>query len=187
MLATFDKIKQRRDQFWQTFQTQYLETLRFTQEKMANNFQRRPKKGDIIIIHSPDPRHKWKLGTIEQLIISADGECRQVIVRTENTVTTRATAHCYPLELELEDANDGFLAQQQKERAQVHAGPLTELKQKMRKEAKRSNLAREDLESILHELEDDDCEAEIVGSRPRRQAAIVAAQMRQQMIEDNAL
>ena len=57
----------------------------------------------------------------------------------------------------------------------------------MRNEAKKSNLAREDLESILHELEDDNNEAEIVGSRPRRQAAIVAAQMRQQMIEDNAL
>ena len=185
--ATFEKIKHRRDQFWQTFQTQYLETLRFTQDRMANNFQRRPKRGDIIIIHSPDPRHKWKLGTIEQLIISADGECRQVIVRTENTVTTRSTAHCYPLELELEDANDEFLAQQQMERAQVHAGPLKELKQKMRKEAKKSNLAKEDLESIMHKLEDENSEAEIVGSRPRRQAAIVAAQMRQQMIEDNAL
>ena len=73
------------------------------------------------------------------------------------------------------------------ERSQVHAGPLKELKQKMRKEAKKSNLAKEDLESIMHKLEDENSEAEIVGSRPRRQAAIVAAQMRQQMIEDNAL
>ena len=57
----------------------------------------------------------------------------------------------------------------------------------MRNEAKKSNLSREDLKSIIDKLEDVKSEAEIVGLRPRRQAAIVAAQMRQQMIEDNAL
>ena len=154
---------------------------------MANKFKKIPKRGDIIIIHSPDPRYKWKLGVIEQTIISADGECRQVMVRTENAVTTRATAHCYPLELELEDENDQFLVDQQKERAQVHAGPLKELKQRMRNEAENSNLSKQDLNSIVDKLEDEIKETDIVGLRPRRRAAIVAAQLRQQMIDDNVL
>ena len=154
---------------------------------MTNNFKRVPKREDIIIIHSPDPRLKWKLGVIEQCVMSPDGECRQVVVRTENTLTTRATAHCYPLELELEDEHDEFLVQQQKVRAQVHAGPLRELKQRMRNEAQRANLAKEDLNTIIDKLKDEEDENENLGSRPRRQAAIVAAQMRQQMIDDNRL
>ena len=36
--GTYDKMKQRRDQFWQPFQTQYLEHLRFTEDRMANKF-----------------------------------------------------------------------------------------------------------------------------------------------------
>ena len=128
-----------------------------------------------------------EIGVIEQCFISPDGECRQVVVRTENTLTTQATAHCYPLELELEDEHDEFLVQQQKVRAQVHAGPLRELKQRMKNEAQRANLAKEDLNTIIDKLEDEEDENKNLGSRPRRQAAIVAAQMRQQMIDDNRL
>ena len=54
----------------------------------------------------------------------------------------------------------------------------------MKNEAQRANLAKEDLNTIIDKLED---ENENLGSCPRRQAAIVAAQMRQQMIDDNRL
>ena len=91
------------------------------------------------------------------------------------------------MELELEDEHDEFLVQQQKVRAQVHAGPLRELKQRMKNEAQRANLAKEDLNTIIDKLEDEEDENKNLGSRPRCQAAIVAAQMRQQMIDDNRL
>ena len=57
----------------------------------------------------------------------------------------------------------------------------------MKNEAQRANLAKEDLNNIIDKLEDENDENENLGSRPRRQAAIVAAQMRQQMIDDNRL
>ena len=54
----------------------------------------------------------------------------------------------------------------------------------MKNEGQRANLEKEDLDTIIDRLED---ENENLSSRPRRQAAIVAAQMRQQMIDDNRL
>ena len=54
-------------------------------------------------------------------------------------------------------------------------------------EAQKTNLAKGDLNTIIDKLEDENDENENLGSRPRRQAAIVAAQMRQQMIDDNRL
>ena len=91
------------------------------------------------------------------------------------------------MELELEDAHDEFLVHQHKVRAQVHAGPLRELNQRKKNEAQRANLAKDDLNTIIDKLEDENDENENLGSRPRRQAAIVAAQMRQQMIDENRL
>ena len=60
---------------WPTVE-QYLETLRFTQDKMGNSFKATPKVGDRCLIYSPDePRYVWKVTVVQSRVISKDGEC----------------------------------------------------------------------------------------------------------------
>ena len=181
----YQLIKDKKLKFWRAFQEQYLETLRFTQDKMGNSFKNTPQIGDICLVYEPDmPRHKWKLAIIKNRVISKDGQCRSCVIKIENRVTSRPNNFLFKLEMELDDDHEAFLRAQQTSRAEKHQGPLRELKQKMRKEATKSSLPTEDINVILSKLEE---EPENLPVRPKRTAAVKTAVIRQQMIKDNIL
>ena len=85
-------------------------------------------------------RLRWKKAIIKALIVSQDEQIRSCVIQTENGETTRPVNLLYKLELEIEDYYDAHLGIQQANRAQRHAGPLKELKRKMRADAKKTEL-----------------------------------------------
>ena len=91
------------DKFWKALQQQYLHSLRFTRDKMRNNYLKTPKIDDIVILHTSDPRNKWKMARVVKLIPSEDGEIRECAVICKDVVMTRAVNHLYPLEINVED------------------------------------------------------------------------------------
>ena len=185
--SLYGQLKERQEKFWQALQAQYLETLKFTRDKMGNNFTTRAKVGDVCLIYSEQPRLKWKMAIIMQLIESEDKEHRQAVIKTENGTTTRSLNHLYPLELEIEDLNDKELVNQQLLRARVHQEPLRELKAKMKNTAAKENLPKHDINNIIQKLDEEIDQSQHISHRPRREAAIKAASLRKQMIEENAL
>ena len=185
--AIYNQLKDRQETFWQALQSQYLETLKFTKDKMGNSFTTRAKVGDVCLIYSDQPRLKWKLAVIMQLIESKDKEHRQAVIRTENGTTTRSLNHLYPLELEVEDLRDQALVSQQLARAKVHEQPLKELRTKMKQTAIQNKQPEEDISNIIDKLDQELDQTQHISHRPRRDAAVKAAMMRQQMIRDNAI
>ena len=185
--TVYGQLKERQEKFWQALQTQYLESLRFTKDKMGNQFLSKPKVGEICLTYSDLPRLKWKLAIILQLVYSKDGECRQALIKTENGTTTRSLNHLFPMELELEDLRDEFLVIQQTNRAKVHETPLKKLKEKLKFTAVEQNLPQSDIDKIVDKLDQELQESHHRPVRPRREAAVKAAQLRKKMIADNAI
>ena len=184
----YNEVKERKEKFWKTFQNQYLETLRFTTDRMGNRHKREPKVGDICIIHSDDPRNKWKMAIIMQRVEGSDGLCRECVIKTKNGVTTRSALHLYPLELTAEDYLDADKVEQQTQRALNHTVELRELEQKLAKAARDSNMIDTNLEQVLDKLDlEDHDRTEKAHEKPRRKAALKAMELNQQMIRDNAV
>lgn len=185
----FEELKERRNKFWKALQEQYLESLRFTRDNMSNKFTRQPKVGDVCIIHSEDPRRKWRMAIILRKIQSQDGECRQCEIKTAHGVTTRAIIHLYPLELQVEEDAEQEMVEVQQFRANKHKTELVELKRKMKLEAKKDkNLNQEDLSTILEKLDEDEGDRVAkLNSRPRRKAALNFLERNKQMVADNAI
>ena len=185
--SIYGQIKEKQDKFWEALQTQYLETLKFTKDRMGNQFLTKPKVGQVCLVYSDLPRLKWKLAIILQLVQSKDGDYRQALIKTENGTTTRSLNHLYSLELELEDLNDEHLVLQQTSRARVHETPLKELKDKLKTTAKEQNLPQSDIDEIVGKLDQELQDSHHRPARPRREAAIKAAQLRKEMIADNVI
>ena len=185
--ATYGHLKQRQETFWKALQTQYLETLKFTKDKMGNNFLAKPKVGQICLIYSDVPRLKWKIAVITKLIVSQDGEVRTASIRTENGMTTRSVNHLIPMELEIDDARDAHLAAQQAERAKANEIPLRELRNKMKTAARAQDLPQKDIEALVNSLDQTEGESTHMSTRPKRQAAVKAALLRKAMIEENII
>ena len=183
----YQLVKDKKAQFWLAFQEQYLETLRFTQDKMGNSYKNTPNIGDICLVYDQDePRHRWKLAVILSRVLSKDGLCRSCVIKTEHRVTSRPTNFLFKLEMELDEEHQKFLIETQASRAAKHSGPVAELKNTMREEAKKSNLPKQDIDVILNKLTDDP-ETQITLERPKRSAAIKAAALRKQMVKDNII
>ncbi|EYC34986.1 hypothetical protein Y032_1207g3755 [Ancylostoma ceylanicum] len=73
------------EKFWNIWQTQYLTALR---EKHTLQVTRKkgcaqpPSEGTLVLISDPVlPRHSWKMGAIDQLIVNARGTVREAVVR----------------------------------------------------------------------------------------------------------
>ena len=103
----FQDTARRKAKFWKLFQHQYLESIQFTNDKMKKTGGGLiPKAGDVVIIHSHDPRLRWKKAIVIKPIISDDGECRRCIIKTSTGIRERATKHLHPLELTAETFRD---------------------------------------------------------------------------------
>ena len=99
----YQQTSQRLSHFWQVFQNQYLNSIRFTNtNKQANSKSLTPKVGDLVIVHSHDPRLKWRKAIILENIPSEDGQIRKCKIKTSTGQTIRAVKHLYPLEINVE-------------------------------------------------------------------------------------
>ena len=65
-----------------------------------------PKAGDVVIMHSHDPRLRWRKAIVLKPIISDDGECRRCLIKTSTGERERATSQLHPLELTAETYRD---------------------------------------------------------------------------------
>ena len=105
--------------FWNNLKNNYLTMLRNSKskpDKREKQFcRKKPKIGDVVVIHEEDLRSGWKMGIIQELIPSSDGEVRAATVKTtipnkklplyrtlNTTIRTKAICHLYPLELDIE-------------------------------------------------------------------------------------
>ena len=103
----FQDTARRKAKFWKLFQHQYLESIKFTNDKMKKTGGGLiPKAGDVVIMHSHDPRLRWRKAIVIKPIISDDGECRRCIIKTSTGIRERATNHLHPLELTAETFRD---------------------------------------------------------------------------------
>ena len=180
-------LKDRQDKFWEALQNQYLETLKFTQDKMSNRFKTQAKVGDVCLVYSDQPRLKWKMAVISKLTPSSDGQHRQAVIKMANGTTTRPLNHLYPLELEVEDFNDQSLAEQQLSRAKKNERPLKDLKTKIKRTALSQEIPQTDINNIIDKMDEEIDPSQHVPDRPRRQAAIRAASLRKEMVRQNIL
>ena len=99
----YQDTERRLAKFWQVFQQQYLEKIKFsedTSQKKGGGLT--PKVGDLVIIHSHDPRLKWRKALVLENVVSKDGIIRVCRLRTSTGEITRALKHIYPLEINVE-------------------------------------------------------------------------------------
>ena len=92
------------DGFWKQWRKEYLLKLREAHRHHKDSGQPQLFEGDIVVVHSDDqPRTFRKLGKIENVLQSADGQQRTVTVRiSKNSHTSTLDypiQHLYPLEV----------------------------------------------------------------------------------------
>jgi len=102
--------------FWNRWVKEYLLNLReFHQRRSKRASKRTVLLGDVVLIHDENlPRSRWRLGVVNELIQSGDGEVRGVQLKTttkRGTLTTlrRPVQLLYPLEIQgrqLEEEDD---------------------------------------------------------------------------------
>ena len=114
------KIKEK---FWHNLKENYLTMLRSSNYKTNSSRKhfcnKNPEIGDVVVIHEEDMRLKWRIGVIQELIQSSDGQIRAAMVKTtlptkniklhrnlRTTMRRKAINHLYPLELNIEDNVD---------------------------------------------------------------------------------
>lgn len=78
-------------QFWRRWKTEYLSSLnkrpKWTKE------HRNLRKGDVVIIHDENiSRNLWKLGLVEESVLSSDGKVRSVVLRQAPACDKRGVA-----------------------------------------------------------------------------------------------
>ena len=97
--------------FWTRWRKEYLTSLRENQKRSkTRGNSRKVEINDIVIVHEDkQPRHMWKVGKVEQLIVSSDGQIRGVEVKLAKSgnVIKRPVNKLYPLVLRHEaNTND---------------------------------------------------------------------------------
>lgn len=114
-LATSDDLTRRArhlkhtiDQFWQRWKKEYLVSL----HEMHGHYKKvshapRVAVGDIVVIHSDNQaRGQWKLGRVEELLTSPDGQHRAAVLRVAGQGRTakrlrRPVQRLYPVEMSI--------------------------------------------------------------------------------------
>jgi len=99
----YQDTERRLAKFWQVFQQQYLEKIKFTPDTSSNKGGGlKPKVGDLVITHSHDPRLKWRKAIVLETLVSGDGNVRKCKLKTSTGQMIRALSHIYPLEINVE-------------------------------------------------------------------------------------
>ena len=183
----YKQIKNRQDTFWEALQTQYLQSLKFTSDKMGNNFKTTAKAGDVCLVYSDQPRLKWKMAVILRIVESSDGQSRQAVIKMSHGTTTRALNHLYPLELEVEDNDETAKVAQQTVRAKKNEKQLKSLKNRIKTTALNQDMPQAQMDDIINKMEDELNPEQHIPTRPTRQAAVKAALLRKEMLKQNIL
>ena len=157
----YRKIAEKKKIFWDKFIDQYLETLRFSQDRTSNRFTKIPAKGDVCIVYNNQyPKHKWQLCLVLETIKSSDGEIRKCKIKIGEVVSQRTIDLLYPLEINAEDFAEAV-------RVKIHK----------EKEEKRKKMN----EGLI----DSEVEIEVQNDRPRRQMAIKARDKVRELYKDD--
>ena len=103
LLVTWRKGQKHLNTFWKLWFDQYVLSLcERTQKHLKTGrvqSEIQPTKGDVVLLKGSSPRGTWKLGMIEELLTSKDGEVRTATVRTASgNLLNRALSFLYPLE-----------------------------------------------------------------------------------------
>jgi hypothetical protein len=87
---------------WKRWMNDYVLALRDSHRCMHGNDDNVwPRVGDVVLIHSDEPRSIWKLGKITGLHRGRDGLIRVADLKTAQGTTTRPVVKLYPLEQDL--------------------------------------------------------------------------------------
>ena len=85
------------DHLQRRWKREYLESLRcwrLTEGRPA----RLPRTGDVVLVHGSEPRGRWPLARILELIEGPDGGCRAAFVEVRGVRTRRPLSKLFPLE-----------------------------------------------------------------------------------------
>ena len=96
----FNDLSKLLSQFWRRWRQEYLSELRESHKIKRKSKSNTVNVGDIVIIHNDNlPRSLWRIGRIENLLISKDSEIRGAEVRTPSQkVLKRPINKLYPIE-----------------------------------------------------------------------------------------
>ncbi|EPB78509.1 Tas retrotransposon peptidase A16 [Ancylostoma ceylanicum] len=106
------------EKFWNIWQTQYLTSLREKHQIEIDKKRRSnrvPKQGDVVLISEPiQPRHCWKMGRVDEVIVDSNGEIREATVILPSKRKIRRPVNLLiPFEIEDEPTEDANLAEKQ--------------------------------------------------------------------------
>ncbi|KAK5975445.1 DUF5641 domain-containing protein, partial [Trichostrongylus colubriformis] len=92
------------EKFWKLWQTQYLTSLREKHTLLINKRKgcsQEPREGTVVLImEAVLPRHSWKTGMIDKLVVNSNGTVREAIVRLPSRRMIRRPINLLiPLEL----------------------------------------------------------------------------------------
>ena len=95
--------------FWKRWRNEYLIELRNAHRYFdQNDTIRTVSVGDVLVVHEEDqPRGKWRVGKILDLIVGSDGRTRGALVQVRRkgrkcTKLRRPVQRLYPLEIQCE-------------------------------------------------------------------------------------
>ena len=103
----YTQTAHRLSRFWQVFQHQYLESIKFSEDTSSKKGSGlTPTAGDLVIMHSHDPRIRWRKAIILDAIKSKDGFIRKCEVKTSTGKMVKATKHLNLLEMNVKNMLD---------------------------------------------------------------------------------
>ena len=111
LLATWKKELKYLGSFWKIWSQEYLLSLRERQQKtkLKGPMVQSPytaKVGDVVLIKDDLPRGSWRLGRIQELIKSRDGQCRSArVLLASNKIIGRFSNLLYPTECQATEMN----------------------------------------------------------------------------------
>ncbi|XP_066925113.1 uncharacterized protein [Clytia hemisphaerica] len=74
---SLEKVNKTLDHFWKMWSRDYLTEIRDIRRKSKSNGKTEIKIGDVVLIHDDKlKRSKWRIGRVDELIISRDGQVR---------------------------------------------------------------------------------------------------------------
>ena len=89
------------EHFWKRWRFEYITSLRECQKGFKPKNQLFPAKNDLVLLYEEkQPRQKWLLGKIVELIPSQDGQVRgaRVLLGKSRNTVDRPVNRLYPLE-----------------------------------------------------------------------------------------
>ena len=118
--------------FWSRWRNEYVTSLREYDKKYKRTNNIKPSIIDIVIVfEEKQPRNKWMLGRVVELINGHDGKTRvvKIMMGKTKTVISRPVNKVYPLEL-VEEKEKISKRDEQRKRQRREAAIIADLKRK---------------------------------------------------------